>query len=283
MDALLLSAGSLAAGGAAGTAAAAWGAPLLDRLNGKLLAHYGPLIESVGASAGALPVLLRWWRAATAATFLAFWFGVAMPPVAVFMAFVVNQAGPLAVDWWVAARRKRISEQAVTAARNLAGQVRVGMSLNEALAEVARETPDPFGAVLRRTVSRLDAGESVRDVLTDLRARIRVDAVALMSIALLVAAEKGGKLGDVLARISSTLEELQRVTRKRDTDTAAGRLMVLIMAAFPFAFVALFSFMDPQLMHALFNTLAGQGVLAVVGGLVYVSTRWASRILAKVE
>ncbi|MFM8272242.1 MAG: type II secretion system F family protein [Gemmata sp.] len=255
----------------------------MDRLNGKLLAHYGPLIESVGASPAVLPVLLRWWRAATAAVFLAFWFWVQMPPVAIFTAFVTNAAGPLALDWWVAARRKRIGEQTVTAARNLAGQVRVGMSMNEALAEVAREIPEPLGAILRRTVGRLDAGASVRDVLTDLRARIRVDAVALMSIALLVAAEKGGKLGEVLTRISFTLEELQRVTRKRDTDTAAGRLMVLIMAVFPFAFVALFSFMDPQLMHALFNTLAGQGVLAVVGALVYLSTRWASRILSKVE
>lgn len=283
MDAFFLGAGSLAAGGAVGTAAASWGAPLMDRLNARLLAHYGPLIESVGASAEVLPLLLRWWRAATAAAFLAFWFWVQMPPVAVFVAFVVNRAGPLALDWWVAARRKRIGEQAVTAARNLAGQVRVGMSLNEALAEVARETPAPFGAILRRAVGRLDAGESVRDVLDDLRARIRVDAVALMSGALLVAAEKGGKLGDVLTRISFTLEELQRVSRKRDTDTAAGRLMVLIMAVFPFAFVALFGFMDPQLMHALFNTVAGQGVLAVVGALVYVSTRWAGRILAKVE
>ncbi len=283
MDTLILSAGSLAVGGATGTAAATWGAPLLDRLNGRLLSHYGPVLESVNASAALLPVLLRWWRVATATAFLVFWFWADMPPVAVFMAFVTNRAGPLILEWWVANQRKRISEQAVTAARNLAGQVRVGMALNEALAEVARETPAPFGDILRRTVGRLDAGESVRDVLTDLRARIRVDAVALMAIALLVATEKGGKLGDVLTRISFTLEEAQRVARKRDTDTAAGRLTVLLLAVFPCAFVTMFSFMDPQLMNSLFSTLAGQGVLAIVGALVYLSIRWASRILAKVE
>ena len=44
-----------------------------------------------------------------------------------------------------------------------------------------------------------------------------------------------------------------------------------------------FSVMDPELMNELFTTLAGQAVLAVVGGLVYVSTRWAGKILAKVE
>lgn len=282
-DALLMGPGSLAAGGAVGTAAATWGGPLIDRLNRRLIAHYGPLIEGVGVSAARLPVLLRWWRAATLGVFLAFWFGAGMPPVAVFLAFVVNQAGPIAVEWWVEARRKKIGEQAVTAARNLSSQVRAGLSLTEAMAEVARDTPDPFGAILRRTAGRLDAGEGIRDVLGDLRDRIKVDAVGMLAVALLVATEKGGKIGDVLARISAALEEVQRVIRKRDTDTAAGRLMVLIMAIFPVAFVAMFSVLDPELMRGMFRTLAGQMVLAVVGAMVYASTRWAGRILSKVE
>jgi tight adherence protein B len=266
-----------------GLSAAQWGAGVVDRLNARVLARLRPVVEGVGGPVEKLPVLLRWWRAATVVVLFVFWAWVAMPPVAIFLAFVVNRTGPILVEWWAANRRKKLNEQAATASRCLAGQVRVGMPLVEALAAVAKETPNPFGMALRRAVGRLDAGEGIRDVLTDLKARVRVDAVGLMSTALLVAAERGGKLADVLGRISHTLEELQRVTRKRDTDTAAGRLMVLIMAVFPAAFVGLFSVLDPVMMKEMFDTLAGQLVLATVGGLIYVSTRWAGRILAKVE
>jgi tight adherence protein B len=206
-----------------------------------------------------------------------------MPPVALFLAFVVHKAGPLLVEFWAANRRKKITEQTATAARGLAAQVRVGVTLGEALAAVARETPDPFGRVLKRVTAQLEQGQDVREVLATLKKTVRVDAVALMSAALLVAAEKGGKLAEVLNRISGSLDELARVTRKRDVDTAAGRLMVLLMSLFPVGFIVMLCVMDPDMNRNLFNHILGQVVLAVVGLLVYASVRWASRILAKVE
>ena len=80
-------------------------------------------------------------------------------------------------------------------------------------------------------------GKDIRETLADFKARVKLDAVALMVIALQTALENGGKLAEVLERISHSLEEQQRVARKPcQTDTAAGRLMVTLMAAFPAAF-----------------------------------------------
>lgn len=275
-------AASALTGGAIGVGS--WfGTPWLDKLNGRALARLRPQVEAVGGDVTRLPEFLRWWRAAIVAAGLIFWFGFQMPPVAVFLMFIVHQGGPLVVEWWVANRRKKITEQAATAARGLAAQVRVGVTLGEGLVAVARDTAEPFGGILRRATAQLEQGQDVREVLGDLKRKVKLDAVALMSAALLVAAEKGGKLADVLNRISASLDELQRVTRKRDVDTAAGRFMVLVMAFFPAAFVVMLCGMDPTLAHTLFDFLPGQVVLAVVGLLVWASVRWASRILAKVE
>ena len=275
-------AASALTGGAVGVGS--WfGTPWLDRLNARALARLRPQVESVGGDVARLPEFLRWWRAAIVAIGLVFWFGFRMPPVAVFMMFVVHQGGPLVVEWWVASRRKKITEQAATAARGLAAQVRVGVTLGEGLVAVARDTAEPFGGILRRATAQLEQGQDVREVLGDLKRKVKLDAVALMSAALLVAAEKGGKLADVLNRISASLDELQRVTRKRDVDTAAGRFMVLIMSFFPAAFVVMLCGMDSTLAHTLFDFLPGQIVLTVVGLLVWASVRWAGRILAKVE
>lgn len=282
MTDVLLFAGSAAAGGAAGFGS--WvAAPALDRLNARQLDRLRPQVEAVGADAGRLPEFLRAWRAATAVTAAVFWFGLGMPPVAVFLVFFVNQAGPLLVEYWAACRRKKLTEQVAVAARGLAARARVGVTLGEALAGVARETPDPLGGVLRRVTARLEQGQDVREVLAELKRQVRVDAVALLAAALLVTAEQGGRLADVLARISQSLDELHRVTRKRDVDTAAGRFMVLVMAVFPVGFAGMLGLMDGGMSGALFDTLGGQVVLAVVGFLVYASVRWASRILAKVE
>jgi len=281
-EVLGLTAASMATGGAVGVGA--WfGTPILDRLNARELARLQPQVEAVGGDTDRLPTLLRWWRAATVGTLAVFWIGMLMPPVAIFLAFVVHKAGPLLVEYWAANRRKKVTEQAATVARGLAAQVRVGVTLAEALAAVARDTPAPFGIVLRRVTAQLEQGQDVREVLADLKRKVKVDAVALLAAALLVAAEKGGKLADVLNRISGSLDELQRVTRKRDVDTAAGRLMVLIMSLFPAAFVVMLCGMDPNMARTLFDSLGGQLVLAVVGLLVWGSVRWAARILAKVE
>lgn len=269
-------------GGAVGVGS--WvGTPLIDRLNAKAMARLRPQVEAVGGDVSRLPEFLRWWRAAILAVGIAFWFGFGMPPVAVFLMFVTHQGGPLLVEWWAAYRRKKITEQTATAARGLAAQVRVGVTLGEGLVAVAAETPEPFGGILRRATAQLEQGQDVREVLSELKRKVKLDAVALMSAALLVAAEKGGKLADVLNRISASLDELQRVTRKRDVDTAAGRFMVLIMSFFPAGFIVMLCVMDQTLAVTLFNAIPGQVVLAAVGLLVWASVRWASRILAKVE
>jgi Flp pilus assembly protein TadB len=262
-DMLAITATSAVAGGAVGVGTWA-GAPFLDLLNTRELNRLNPQVAAVGGNIELLPPLLRWWRAATVGIGLLFWLGFQMPPIALFLSFVVHKAGPLAVEVWTANRRKKITEQAATAARGLAAQVRVGVTLTEGLTAVAQDTPNPFGGLLRRATAQLEQGQDEREVLAELKRSVKVDAVALMSAALLV-------------------DELQRVSRKRDVDTAAGRFMVLIMSIFPAGFLIMLCVMDPNLGRTLSDTLGGQIVLAAVGMLVWLSVRWASRILAKVE
>src|SRR5262249_6030300 len=153
----------------------------------------------------------------------------------------------------------------------------------ESLAVLGREMPDPLGWHLRRAVNQLRQGRGLRDVLGELKDRLRMEGVTLFTLAVLTAAEKGGKLADVLERTASSLEELQRVQRKRDSDTASGRLMVVILGAFPAVFLGLFSLLDPASTREVFARTGGQVLLAVIGAMVYGSVRWAQRILARVE
>jgi tight adherence protein B len=126
-------------------------------------------------------------------------------------------------------------------------------------------------------------GSSTREALAALRERVGVDTVVLMTVALRVADEQGGRLGLVLDRIAHTADELNRIHRKRDADTASGRLMVTLMAVFPAAFLGLVYALDPAMVATAFGTLVGQLVLATAAAIVYASVRWASRILHSVR
>jgi tight adherence protein B len=247
------------------------------------LADLRDRMERLGMDTTRLPLYLRLWRGAVMGSFLVVWLGLDMLPIAVFVAFLVHRLVPLALDLVVHRRRLQVRDQLVVVARNLAGQVRAGMTLDESLAVLSREMPDPFGWQLRRASNQLAQGRGLRDVLVEMKDRLRMEGVTLLVLALVTAAEKGGKLADVLERAAHSLEELLRVQRKRESDTASGRLVVLVLAAFPGAFLGLFGLLDPRSTAAVFQLLAGQILLVVVGVMIYGSTRWAQRILARVE
>ncbi len=113
----------------------------------------------------------------------------------------------------------------------------------------------------------------------DGRDRLKLDSFSLFAAALLVSIERGGQITDVLERIDRSLQENQRLERKLQADTESGRQVVFILSIFPFVFLGMFYFLNPDGTFLLFNTLPGQLVLLAIMTLVYVSVRWANRIL----
>jgi tight adherence protein B len=122
-------------------------------------------------------------------------------------------------------------------------------------------------------------GTPLSAAMGEMKQRLKIESMTLFVVAMLVCHERGGNLAFALEQICHSLEELQRVERKRESDTASGRLLVAILGAFPFLFLALFYVLDPSGTALVFSTAIGQIVLCVVGVLVFGSVRWASSIL----
>jgi Flp pilus assembly protein TadB len=133
---------------------------------------------------------------------------------------------------------------------------------------------------LKNMVRLIEQGETVRSALGALKGWVKVESVTALTIALQVADERGGKLSEVLDRIAHTADEIARCERKREANVASGRMMVAIMAAFPFGFLGFVWLMWGEIVEPMFNTFAGQTVLAIVIVLIYLSIRWAAKILA---
>jgi Flp pilus assembly protein TadB len=256
---------------------------VLDRLNRSYQADLIDRMSRLGMSTDHVPTLMRSRWVLGVAVWLLVWLGLGMLPVSILLGILAWNAVALFLEARLEAHRMRIRSQLVDAAQGLVTQIRGGMPLLGGLAAVARDLAEPFGDVLRRLVNQVEHGQPLRVALLELKDRLRLDGFSILAISLMVAEEKGGDLTRVLDRLTHSLEEMERVENKRLSDTAAGRLLVLVLSLFPIAFLTMYYFLDPEGTSLVFSLFEGQVVLALVGLITYGSWRWAQYILAPVE
>ena len=257
-------------------------ADIVDWLNGKYLADLGERMDRLGMDARPLRGLLRLRWLSSIAAFLVLGVWLHMVPVGLLAAVLAYYLMGQWLEGRLVKRRGQLRDQLVGATRGLASQVRAGLPLTEGLAAISGDTPEPLGGLLRRAVNQSEQGRALKAILLDMKERLQIESFSLLVVALLIAEDRGGLLGDVLERIGHSLQEQQRVERKRESDTAAGRLLVNILSAFPAVFLGMFYLLDPEGTSLVFSTLAGQLVLCVVGAIAVGSLLWGRQILARI-
>lgn len=250
-----------------------------DRISGRYVRDLTPLLESLSIDRERLPGYLRWWGISIVATFFIVCFVLGMPPVAIVLVYFVYVAPRLVLQVVIARRRKLLRDQMVGATAALANTCRAGLSLAQGLESASREAPAPLADELGRIVRDYQHGRPLAEAIDDTKRRLQLDSFTLFASAILVSLERGGRVTEALDRISQSLEENQRVERKLEAETASGKAVVWLLAAFPFGFIALFAFLSPEGTWLLFTSLFGQLVLVLIVLMVYVSVRWSMKIL----
>jgi tight adherence protein B len=123
-------------------------------------------------------------------------------------------------------------------------------------------------------------GRPLSDAIRATKERLKIESFTLFSAAILVCLERGGRITDALERISHSLQELQRIERKLEVDTAAGTKVVYILTVFPIIFLGISYVTNPTGTDFLLHSLSGQVILLLVIVLTYLSFRWSQKILA---
>ena len=267
------------------TAATAY-APLMefvDNINQRYVSDLTIRGEKLGMKRRHLDLLMRWWWGLVIVVWLVLAISMHMIPVAFVVSGVMLTMPRTCLSWANENRRIRLRDQMVSVVRLLTSQYRAGLSDTEGLRAVALETPDPMGRELKMCVQEADSGVSLRDTLTILKDRINIDVVTIFVLTLLTCKATGGKVTDAMENISRSLQELQRVERKRESDTAGGRTLVLVLAAFPIGLGTLLWLIDPVSMGMVFSTLMGQFILSAIILMTYGAIRWAYWLISALE
>lgn len=201
------------------------------------------------------------------------------PWVGVLLALLVPIAGRMWLSALADRRRKEFGKQLDEVLQMMAGSLRAGYSLPQAVATISQEAGKPVSQEFARVTNEVRVGRSMIDSMRDVSTRMRNEDFFWVTQAIGINREVGGNLADVLDNVSKTIRERSQMKRQVSALAADGKLSAIILMLLPFV-IALFLFMtNPGYIGKLFTSMLGWGML--IGGaiMLLIGGIWLNKII----
>ncbi len=196
--------------------------------------------------------------------------------VALLLAFL-----PRFVFGWLRRRRiERIEQQLPDALLMIAGATKAGLSLVSAVRQISSELAPPLSQEFRLMQYQQRLGVSLDDALDNLARRVPVQAGSLMVSAMRIASGTGGGLAETLERTSMTLRSQHAMELKIRALTAQGKMQAWVVGMLPVFLLWVLTRMEPEAMSMLWTTQMGWGVLGAVVIMEFFGVWFIRRIVA---
>ncbi len=192
---------------------------------------------------------------------------------------LVTVAGNLYLKFRGDRRINLFVQQLEMVLRMLAGALRVGLSLRQAIILVTEEVPDPSRREFMRVIGRTNIGIPMIDALDELCRSMPSNEMQMFSKVVRVQQTTGGDLAKVLEKLAATIRDRRRVFRKMSALTAQGRFGAFIIGALPILVGGFVIFTQPEMGSALEGTTPGHIALGIVAILEGLAIYTLSRIL----
>lgn len=191
--------------------------------------------------------------------------GVALGPVVTLGLSAAGLATPTVVVRVYRARRvRRFDRQLALALDSLSAALRSGLSLPQALDEVARGAQSPLAQELRLTVREVRLGTPTERALEALAARVGSEELELVVTSINTVRGLGGNLSELFDTLAATLRERFRIEGRIKALTAQGKLQGSIVGALPVAVWLAFDAVRPDLTRPMMGHWFGAAVVALV-------------------
>lgn len=183
---------------------------------------------------------------------------------------------------WVLMRHRRslrLVQQLPDGLTMMAGSLRAGASLQNALDMVVRESPAPLSQEFSLLLREQRLGLALEDSLRGLGQRLKLEDIDLFVAALTIAKEVGGNLSEILERLSAALRAKAVMEGKIRALTAQGKLQGIIVGLLPIFLAGILYVMDPPAMLPLFTTVYGWGVMAGIAVMLMLGAIFIRKIV----
>lgn len=201
------------------------------------------------------------------------------PATALFALLVAGGMPPLILRYLGSRRRKRFGIQLPDALTTLAGSLRAGRSIGQALDGLSREMKDPMGRELRKVVAEVRLGRSLNETLADTAERVGSDDFKWAALAMQIQSEVGGNLAELLDGVSATMRDRIRMRGEVKALTSEGRASAMMLVVLVPALGGVMAAMNPSYMAPMFSTSTGRLMLGICAVMISVGYFWMSRMV----
>jgi tight adherence protein B len=164
----------------------------------------------------------------------------------------------------------------------LAGSLKAGYSLPQALDTVVREGQPPMSVEFNRALVESRLGMPVEDALEGIGRRLSSQDFSWVVMAVRIQRDVGGNLAELLMTVADTLRERERLRRQVKVLSAEGRLSGWILGGLPVVFFVYLALANPTYLRPLWSSLLGGLMLGLALVLLAVGAFWLTRVI-KVE
>ena len=163
-------------------------------------------------------------------------------------------------------RKKRFDQFELTfpdALDSLGRAMRAGHALAAGMEMVAHEAAQPVGGEFRRVVEEWKLGRSWDQALEHLSERMPLVSVSLFVAAIRMQSRTGGKLHEVLARVSEGLRDSTSLDGEIRAIGAHGKLTGAVLTAIPVVIVLMLNWSSPGYLDVLTDHPIGKYLIVV--------------------
>jgi Flp pilus assembly protein TadB len=204
-------------------------------------------------------------------------------PVAILVAAVAGWLGMrLALNFRIGRRRAAFDEQLPNVLQLVAGSLRLGFSLPQALDSVVREEGQPASGEFGLALAEARLGVELDVALDGVANRMASDDLRWTVMAIRIQREVGGNLAEVLRNTVGTMRERSYLRRQVRALSAEGRMSAYVLIALPVLVGGWLFLTSRTYMHPLYTTPIGLGMLIAAFAFVVVGAFWMRKVITVV-
>jgi tight adherence protein B len=143
----------------------------------------------------------------------------------------------------------------------LARAIRAGNTLAAALDILAREAKPPISAEIRKTVDERSLGLTWDQALQNLADRVPILEVNMFVAAIQLQTRTGGRLHEVLTKLSESMREAASLKGEVKAISAHGRLTGSLLTVLPVAIAGTMAYVHPGHLASLWKHPAGKDLI----------------------
>jgi tight adherence protein B len=176
-------------------------------------------------------------------------------------------------------RKAAFAEQLPDTLNLMAGSLRAGFGLLQAIDVVAAESPSPTAEEFQRVKVETHLGRDLDDALQAMAIRVGSEDFEWVTEGIRIHREVGGDISEIIDSVNSTIRDRNQIRRRIRALSAEGRISAVILVILPFALALIISLINPGYVSELTDTSTGRMLIAFAIGAMVVGVIWIRRIV----